>query len=378
MLPEANDAIDAWWTAFAGKAGEIDRYFRLGEEFNLPDWMREHLGAVHPDLMWEYGPALHETGHRLVITPEVRRDLRPLVKRMLAKAPCIRGWEFYEYRVPEEIAWAEAAAQGRAGGTLQGVTVTLQPGKHNRVDLTYLVPDDWSNALAGKVAFVATESLVGEEVLDRWIGVIESTSQPDAGLRPIALEALRDSVDQFIDNVRRRLPAEPWYGRDLNSMEWVGLKLEPETADDYEGLRDIFYCSTPALDVMQNVFSSTNFDSQRHSRCDETFCYLKIDGREGLGKSAHARGEIEDAVNEALRPLALGSAIGGGTGLRYSYIELALVDVEGAWRVLRNLFTQSRLPNQTWLLFHDADLKSEWYGLYHDTPAPYRAPREAE
>ena len=80
-------------------------------------------------------------------------------------------------------------------------------------------------------------------------------------------------------------------------------------------------------------------------------------------------------MNEALRPIA---SIGGGTGLRYSYIELALVDVDGAWPVLRNLLTQARLPNQTWLLFHDADLRGEWYGLYYDTPEPYRNPSETD
>ncbi len=39
------------------------------------------------------------------------------------------------------------------------------------------------------------------------------------------------------------------------------------------------------------------------------------------------KSEIEDALDAVLRPQKFGCHIGGGTGLRYSYIDLALTDV---------------------------------------------------
>src|SRR5215471_16617810 len=113
-----NDAIARWWDAFREQAPRIDACFRNGDEFNIPEWMDEHLGGIHPDLMGEFGPALKTAGHRLVITPENRRELRPLVREILSSAPSLAGWEFYEYRLPEEFERAAATVEGRTGGRL--------------------------------------------------------------------------------------------------------------------------------------------------------------------------------------------------------------------------------------------------------------------
>jgi Ca2+:H+ antiporter len=43
--------------------------------------------------MWEFGRAIATDGHRLVITPETVKELRPLVDELLARAPAIPGWE---------------------------------------------------------------------------------------------------------------------------------------------------------------------------------------------------------------------------------------------------------------------------------------------
>jgi hypothetical protein len=63
--------------------------------------MVDTLQAIHPSLMWEYGSAMRQPGHRLVITPESRRFLRPMVRTILERAPKIAGWEFYPYRLAE-------------------------------------------------------------------------------------------------------------------------------------------------------------------------------------------------------------------------------------------------------------------------------------
>jgi hypothetical protein len=77
-----------------------------------------------------------------------------------------------------------------------------------------------------------------------------------------------------------------------------------------------------------------------------------------------------------LRPGELGSTVGGGTGLRYSYIELALTDVEQAWEQIGNILRAGHLPERTWLLFHDSDVRFQWRGLYDETPEPPMAPFE--
>ena len=77
-----------------------------------------------------------------------------------------------------------------------------------------------------------------------------------------------------------------------------------------------------------------------------------------------------DAINELLIPDRLGCQIGGGTGLVYSYVELALTDVDAALRRIRQRLRAGRMPIRTWVLFHDSDLCGEWVGIYDDAPPP--------
>jgi hypothetical protein len=70
-----------------------------------------------------------------------------------------------------------------------------------------------------------------------------------------------------------------------------------------------------------------------------------------------------------------GCCIGGGSGLRYSYIDLALTDLVRGVPFVREVLARLQAPPRTWLLFHDDDLAEEWVGVYPHTPAP---PRETE
>src|SRR6266851_10072316 len=88
--------IDEWLLAFTRKADDMDALFRRRTEWDLHDWMHRHLGAVDERIMWEFG--LSENGHRLVLTPEMNRQLRPIVQTMLERAPKRPGWTFGPYR----------------------------------------------------------------------------------------------------------------------------------------------------------------------------------------------------------------------------------------------------------------------------------------
>lgn len=79
--------IDDWWQEFAGKTDLLRAHFKGQTQWDLPEWMTDHLQAIHPDLMWEFGPAVHGEGHRLVITPEFRHFLLPLITTILDRAP---------------------------------------------------------------------------------------------------------------------------------------------------------------------------------------------------------------------------------------------------------------------------------------------------
>ena len=367
--------IDAWWAEFAGRAGDLDRVFERQLELDLPAWMQQHLGAVDERLCWEFGPPLRGPGHRLVVTPEASSELRPLVATLLERAPRLPGWEFYPHRPAESVAEALRTVEARAGRPCGEVEARVEAGANNLVDLTFFSPafvseeDDSAN----RSAFVLAESLLGEEALDRWVGGIGV--EPGRGPGTLTLDRVPAAFAAQVTAIQDGLPTRPWHEVDTENHGWTGFQLEPEERDDWPGRSDLITGITPFMELAQATFERS-FRSQRFSRFGETFCYLKIDGSQGLDPAHFAdRDQLERAIDEVLVPARLGRSIGGGTGRRYSYVELALVDVERSVPVLRQRLQAGNVPRRSWLLFHDCELADEWVGLHETTPPPPGAPR---
>ena len=266
-----------------------------------------------------------------------------------------------------------AAADGRFGWNrkLHGVRALVRPGYFNQVDLRFFFPArDFDERQARAAASRATETLLGKKTLARWIGDIEVEPLAAACGRLIGLEKLPAAVKRLIEETESELPDRPWHEL-ARDVPWSVVEGEPEQAEDYAGQRDLVAGITALALMWQNARSRIAFDSARYSRCGERFCYLKMDGAAGWEYSRFVdREQIERAIDAALREARLGCVVGGGTGLRYSYIELALTDVAGAWRRMSDILVAGRLPKRTWLLFHDAELSARRHGLYDDTPSP--------
>jgi hypothetical protein len=368
---KARDAVvarmDAWWEAFAARREDLSALFSREKDWDLPRWMMDHLHSIDERLMWEYGPALKGKGHRLVITPESERHLRPLVETLLERAPSLPGWEFYPYRPAEEVEVARSAVQARAGGDLPEKAV-VAAGEHRTVDVTYFFKKHGRKSES--VAFVVTETLVGEETLDRWVGGIRAAPLSDAPRKgALPLGRLRAAIEAGVQESRDGLPDAPQHQVDIEEAEYSLCKLQPKERETYPGRSDLLTLNTRCLDIMLAAHSPGVFDSARFSRFGELFCYVKIDGTDGLEGSAFSdRADIEDALQKALAPSGLGAVIGGGTGLRYSYIDLALASPARGAGVVRRVLREGRVPRASWLLFFDDTLAREWVGIHDDAP----------
>jgi hypothetical protein len=365
--------IDAWWDEFSRNAERLEGLFRHVEDWDLPDWMHRHLQGIQPELMWEYGPAVKVRGHRLVITPETNSELRPLAEAIVARAPQLKGWEFYSYRLAETLEAALSTVKSRSGLDISDVTVAMNVGDDNRIDLAFR----WdriqsSDDQAFDAAFVATESLLGEKILDRWVGVInlvDHQTPPEHGQRFLPLDRMRPTFDALVNHTRSQLPAEP-YSLSVDDGQWAGLKLQPEEARDYPERCDLLTSITCNPELIAATFSNGPFYSERYSRCKETFCYLKVDGSDESATDYQDRDDMEEAVRNALAAQDVGALIGAGTGLRYSYMELALTAVDRGIAAIRRAMREGNVPRRSWILFHDAHLAAEWVGIYDDSPAP--------
>lgn len=378
------ERIAKWWQGFPAQTSRLSALFKQEAEWDLPAWMEANLQGIHPNLMWEYGPAVKGEGHRLVITPESHRELRPLVMTILKQAPQIPGWEFYGYRLPEDVEQAELMVQARTEGTLADVTFRPAIGDGKRIDLTYYSPraKKTDDPQALNEVFVGTEVLLGEEMLDKWVGGISVEPLPKPGLlgslfggakKPpsnlLPLPRLHDTVQALAKSVVDQLPRES-YGDRHENASWSTYEMQPEQADDYLHRDDILVGSSMDTDLLMAMQPGGGFHSGRFSRLNERFCYVKIDASEiEMADRLEARGELEEDLHAALKANKSGAQIGGAVGLRYVYIDLALLNVQTGLSTVRQVL-KGRVSKRSWVFFGDADYCGEWLGVYPDSPPP--------
>lgn len=369
MQTDLTRKIDAWWAEFTARTGVLRDVFARRRKWDLPSWMQKHLQAINEYLMWEFGPAIHGNGHRLVITPEWRRHLRPLVRQILAKAPRLDGWEFYAYRLPEDFDMAEQTVKARTGGSIARTLFRASVNEINKINLLFLSRDYGSadNQQARNDVFVATETLLGEEVLDRWIGAIDVAPLDHGREEPQGIRDLKTGVDRLIEEVKSSLLDVPCF-QVAENMTWTARQSTPDEADDYPGQSDLVVGIAMLDPMWLNAHRNESFDSVRFSRHGETFCYVKIDGLEG--SRFGDKSEIVNAVDEALTAAEVGCYVGGGTGLRYIYFDLALIDVGRGVEIVRRILRDGKISRRSWILYFDTDLQTEWIGIWDDAPPP--------
>jgi hypothetical protein len=368
-------AIDRWWEAFGAKTAELEEVFQGKSKLDLPKFMEETLQAIHPSLMWEYGPAVRqEKGRRLVITPESQRQLRPMLRTILERAPKIAGWEFYPYRLAETPEQAALAVKSRLDVSVASALIDASVAPGRKIDLSFSFPKHKTldEEKAMHAAFVATEALLGEQVLDTWIGMIglaEGTEKRGTG--PLPLERAQGTVAALIRSLIDQLPTTR--AQDISiGKNWATIKLDPpEEAEEYPGRSDLMIAATNNVELFQAIHSGQPFASSCHSRLGEMFCYLKLDASDIPSNEIVAfRSQFEDALNPALLEANAGGCIGGGSGLRYAYIDMAITDIKRATPIIRKVLAEHQAPARSWILFNDDDLAAEWIGIYSKTPPP--------
>ena len=362
--------IDAWWDAFQAKTDALAALFEQRTSWDLVTWMQAELERIHPELMWEYGPAVTQPGHRLVITPEHRYELSDLARTVVERAPRVDGWEFYRHRLAEPPEAAAAAVAGRTGGSLDGVMVAITPGDHHLIDLHYYS----KSPSASHDAFVVTEVLLGEHTLNTWAGSITASRPKRVFARGMDEAVPVSDLAKAFEGARRRVlgsmsadPHHTW----VPTIERIILKLQPGRTDGHAGSDDLVLANAVEPDLWNASHRSARFASERFSRQGETFAYVKIEMGEGSSAfDLDDRHALEDALDVVLVAAELGCVVGAGAGLEHAYIDLCFTDVEAGLGATRIALHAAQVPDRSWILFCDRVWVDEWIGVYEHTPIP--------
>lgn len=385
--------IDEFWTGFVVKAPDIEASFKPNGPGWPIEWMHEQISNIDERIMWEFGPPLDKNGiGQLCITCETERHLRPLIDAMLARAPKIEGWAFFPYRMPGELEYAEMAVKGRVNSSIKGWRVKLGRSG-SKIDVTYLVPglDKLDADLARSAAFVATECLLGEQILDQWVDCLDvaplrpsggpghvikklirqrAPGQQGANLPGYELSRIHALVCSLIDAHREQLPSTPWLQNLNNESPVWRAEMSPNSHHPGVALDDPILLAESIRGLFDALLARA-FNSAAFSRCNEQIVGVKCMVGNGMTQEAlAAKVSLYDALDAGLREQNLGCTVGTSSGQRHNYVFLAVTDLVKGARAVQSVMAAEGVPLESWVFFPDPELCGEWLGAYPNTPSP--------
>jgi hypothetical protein len=224
--------------------------------------------------------------------------------------------------------------------------------------------------------------LLGEELFERWIGNVVATPTVRGGLLTVInenaddqaalpLETLLDSVRAAIAGLKLGL-AELSFDARADSADWFGFELEPEPAADYVAQDDLVFCSTRVPELKKCYLRAEPFFSGRFTNSGALFAYLKYQSAAHSPEARLSERALFEALLKRSLPATHGGVVGVGLGLRYGYIDVALIDPDCIGERLLPALREAEISKRSWLLFCDSELEHEYVSVYTDSPAPFR------
>ncbi|MBM4778795.1 MAG: hypothetical protein GQE15_13915 [Archangiaceae bacterium] len=363
---EVDARIAEWWQAFEAKAEEIEALFAQRVKFDLEAWLSPKLRTIHEQLFWEFSRASGRWA--FIVTCEERRELQPLVDRVVSLAPKGLFCDVLNARPAELTTFVLRTVESRFQVDATKWTAAVEPVGHGLLGVTWNGATDDDH----EAAVWLTKGLLGEHAMADWVGAVVpgGRSLMSKLFGRSSRVGVSDFVDAFGEAKRRQHDARP-DGRLLVSSRvaadanWSVATIDPRTRQGGRQL-DLHTTRTADLELLSASIGGVPFSSCRFSRFGETVLYVQTDGFSDEGFTSTLA--MEEAVDAALGPL--GRTIGAGTGARSSYLNLVVGDVDAALERIRHALQQGKLPTRSWIRFFDDTLANEWVGVWPDSPSP--------
>jgi hypothetical protein len=151
------------------------------------------------------------------------------------------------------------------------------------------------------------------------------------------------------------MPSKSW----IRAYQDAGCSMfdfTPDERDNYPSRSDLLVGYTVIPELWQRAHAEPRQSTADLARDGESFYYVKIDGCESLADSDFIdRGGVEDVLDEVLSAAGLGCVIGAGTGIRYSYVDLAIIDAPASFALICKTLRDGRIGRNTRILAFDDD-----------------------
>jgi hypothetical protein len=324
----------------------------------------------------------------------------PLAELLLAQAPADLDCALSLGRgaVPLENALAEVRASH--GLDLERASVRAGFGRGHLLDVTLGVPGGTNDENTQNAAENLVRVLLGDRLFETWIGAVHVTPAPRGGpLRVLDVRAPRatlqlnelfDTVAAAARGVLQGLARSPGDGRaeagvessdpsdvdadaDCNAAreDWTLLEVEPLAGARGQRKDDLVLASTCTPELLRCYLDGSPCASRRFSRSGERFVFVSYrDDERTMQARVARRAVIERVLSESVTRLGIGRVTGVGFGVRTTYVDLALSDLELGLMHLVSTLKDADAPVHSSIQFFDSEFADEWVSIWPDSRLP--------
>ncbi|HYQ16913.1 MAG TPA: hypothetical protein VEQ58_14180 [Polyangiaceae bacterium] len=311
----------------------------------------------------------------------------PLAELVLSRAPRDVGYALSLGR--PAISLPRALEEVRVSHELELSRATLRAGfgRGHLLELTLGVPGGNGSENEQNAAENLVRAVLGDRVFETWVGAVHAAAAPRMpSLRVLDVRARQPqlSVDDLFATVaaatlgvRRGLAGLPrsapltlpptssasTSSADSSREEWTLLEVEPLAEDRAQRKDDLLLASTCTPELLRCYLDGSPCSSRRFARADEQFVFLSyVDDERTMPRRVARRNVIESALSEAAS--GLGAVTGVGFGVKTTYVDFALYDLEAGLARLISRARQLELPLETFIQFFDSELAEEWLSIW--------------
>ena len=314
----------------------------------------------------------------------------PLAELLLAQAPADLDCTLSLGRgaVSLERALGEVRASHQV--ELERASLRAGFGRGHLLELTLGIPGGNCDENQQNAAENLARAVLGDRLFETWVGAVHVTASPRGGsLRVLDPRAPRTSLQlrELFDTVAAATrgvlhglpnalggttsrpgltPNAPVDVADVAREDWTLLEVEPLA--DVRGVRkdDLVLASTCTPELLRCYLDGSPCASRRFSRSGEQFVFVSyVDDERTMQSRVARRTAIENALAECVADL--GAVTGVGFGVRTSYVDLALCNLETGLQRLVSKLKDLRAPEQTFIQFFDSELADEWLSIWPDS-----------
>lgn len=333
--------VQLFWDWYAEVAARYLKAIDAGRCSTLTMEMSSKVDELLPGFAWVFGPG-ENGGHSFTLSAEGNPHGQRVALYWLSLAPTFSGWTFYAARQPGPIKGHYIKIGDHKFDPMEFWLIPAVNEESEKVDITVWHPlfeklpekDRWT------VLFLFLDEVLGEYGTQQWIGQIAFDGKRLGDAMPIS-ELL---------NYVRSLEVEKGWKKYLPGQLGSIYSIEQQHELFLRG--DIVAGSTTHYALIDEYGRAEGELSDPLAGLGADYVFITFDvSILSQGNQTAERGEIEEALDEALKAEFSGQSLGGAIGTRYAYIDLMLYDGRKSLDLVRQVLNKKKLPPETEIHF---------------------------